>query len=237
MLRYRVEDFLDFGSSRQDFLHQLYLAPAGMLSIRRGTEFAFVGPGEAFWATRATRHEVWATGSHVVYRVCLRELPPGLRDVRCGIVAITDAATAAVQAICRARTAQQEGLRARATIVGGLGVSPERSDLSDPSGAGPAMVVARLLARDPADQRSLEQWAAPLHLSGKTLQRDFHRVFGASFGQWRTRMRLDAAKVLLRVDPVAAVARRVGYASPSSFVVAFRTAFGETPGAFCRRIS
>ncbi|GEL23078.1 AraC family transcriptional regulator [Pseudonocardia sulfidoxydans NBRC 16205] len=234
ILRYRVEDFLDMGSTRQDFLHQLYIAPHGMLAVRHGTDFGFVGPGEAFWASRAARHEVWASGPQTVYRVCLREPPPALRDLRCGATALSAEAGEAVVTVCRDDVAQDDGLQARATIVDGVVPLPARGDTTNRSDRGPALRVARELARNPADPRSLQEWAAELHLSGRTLQRDFHRVFGTSFARRRTQFRLEAAKVLLRVDSVATVARRVGYASPSSFVVAFRTAFGQTPGSFSR---
>ncbi|GES29907.1 helix-turn-helix domain-containing protein [Streptomyces angustmyceticus] len=53
------------------------------------------------------------------------------------------------------------------------------------------------------------------------------------FGQWRTRVRLRAAMPLLAGGAtVAAVAARVGYASPSAFVAAFRRAVGVPPGAY-----
>ncbi|MFP5020326.1 AraC family transcriptional regulator [Pseudonocardia phyllosphaerae] len=236
ILRYRVDDVLDFTGTRQDFLHQLYVAPAGMLSVRRGTAFGFVGPGEAFWASRAARHEVWASGAQTVHRVCLREPPPALRDVNSGIVRLDHAAADAVVAISRDGVSEDEGLRARAVILDG--VDPPAGD--DPPGHpddGPALLVARRIAHDLADPRPLQEWAAELHLSGRTLQRDFHRVFGTTFARWRTGFRLEASKTLLHLEPLSTVARRVGFSGASSFVAAFRTAFGETPMAYRRRTS
>ncbi|MGI5176519.1 helix-turn-helix transcriptional regulator [Dactylosporangium sp. CA-152071] len=56
---------------------------------------------------------------------------------------------------------------------------------------------------------------------------------GMSFGRWRTNVRLRAALSLLATGtPVAVVARRVGYRSPSAFIAAFRQAFGVSPGAY-----
>lgn len=72
--------------------------------------------------------------------------------------------------------------------------------------------------------------AARLHVSTKTLQRDFVQEFGMPYSQWLTELRLQAARVLLPTEPVAAGARRIGYASASSFVVAFRRQYGWTPG-------
>jgi AraC-like DNA-binding protein len=53
------------------------------------------------------------------------------------------------------------------------------------------------------------------------------------FGRWRTQVRLRAALPLLAEGlPVASVARRVGYATPSAFVAVFRKATGIPPGAY-----
>ncbi|MEV0405653.1 helix-turn-helix domain-containing protein [Actinoallomurus sp. NPDC050550] len=54
-----------------------------------------------------------------------------------------------------------------------------------------------------------------------------------TFGRWRTQARLRSALVLLaRGTPVAVVARRVGYATPSAFVAVFHRALGVSPGAY-----
>ena len=54
-----------------------------------------------------------------------------------------------------------------------------------------------------------------------------------TFGRWRTQVRLRAALPLLAEGvPVAATARRVGYATPSAFVAVFRKVTGESPGAY-----
>jgi AraC-like DNA-binding protein len=54
-----------------------------------------------------------------------------------------------------------------------------------------------------------------------------------TFGTWRTQVRLLASLPLLAAGmPVATVARRVGYATPSAFVAAFRRVTGTTPGTY-----
>ncbi|WP_255421053.1 helix-turn-helix domain-containing protein [Micromonospora sp. M71_S20] len=69
-----------------------------------------------------------------------------------------------------------------------------------------------------------------MHVSVKTLQRDFTREFGMSYSQWRTRLRLRASLALLETRPVGEVAHRIGYASPSAFIAAFAREYGYTPG-------
>ncbi|HEY3503784.1 MAG TPA: helix-turn-helix domain-containing protein [Actinocatenispora sp.] len=59
---------------------------------------------------------------------------------------------------------------------------------------------------------------------------------GLSFTDWRTRVRLSAALEHMAAGrSVAQVARRVGYATPSAFVAAFRRQTGRTPGDYFAR--
>lgn len=236
VLKYRSAGVLEFGERRQDFLHQLYWAPGGVLTARHGLSVGFVGDGEAFWAQRAVSHEVRVTGGDLVYRVCLREAPPALVGLRAGAVAVDAEAGRLLRAIARPGHDEERALRARARILAGLGASSAR-DLPGhhPSGAGLAATVARALAHDPGDDTPLAEWARRLHTSVTTLQRDFRREFGTSYRRYRTQVRLRAARVLLQTEPVTRVARRVGYASASAFVAAYGKEFGHTPGGRRRR--
>ncbi|ALJ18559.1 AraC family transcriptional regulator [Microbacterium sp. No. 7] len=93
--------------------------------------------------------------------------------------------------------------------------------------------IADAVLADPADVRTLEQWGAVVGASERNLSRLFRRDTGMSFADWRTRARLRAAVELLAMDqPVAVVARRIGYGTTSAFVQAFRRELGITPGTF-----
>lgn len=235
VLKYRSDGSLEFGQSRQDFLHQLYWAPAGMLSIAHGQDAQFAGPAEAFWARRAVSHDVRASGQETVYRVCLRQVPPALDGLRAGAVSVDDDAARLIQALARPGYDEDRALTARARILAGLGASTREFVDHHASGAGFAMTVARRLTHDPGDPTGLAEWAERLHISAKTLQRDFDREFGMPYTRWRTALRLRAARVLLETEPVGAVARRVGYASTSAFVAAFASRYGHTPGGRAQR--
>ncbi|WP_344510527.1 helix-turn-helix transcriptional regulator [Dactylosporangium maewongense] len=96
-----------------------------------------------------------------------------------------------------------------------------------------ALLVAEAVAARPSDGRDLDGWARHAGASARTLARLFTDGTGMSFGRWRTNVRLRAALSLLATGtPVAVVARRVGYRSPSAFIAAFRQAFGVSPGAY-----
>jgi len=86
---------------------------------------------------------------------------------------------------------------------------------------------------DPADRRTLSEWADTIGASSRTLERLFRRETGMSFAEWRQVCRMLAALRMLRARaPVQFVAWRVGYDSPSAFAAAFRKTMGVAPTAF-----
>lgn len=226
VLVYRASGRVVFGETREDFLHQLYWSPDGVLSSVGG----FVAPREAFWVRRAVTHDVAAAGGQTVYRVCLREVPPPLAGVRAGPVSVSPEAARLLVSIARSGVGNDDALAARARIMAGLAASTGEFVRHHAVGAGFAMSIARTLTRDPGDQTQLDEWAARLHTSVKTIQRDFEREFGMSYSRWRTLTRLRAARALLELHPVNQVAHLVGYAGASAFVAAFAKEFGYTPG-------
>lgn len=98
---------------------------------------------------------------------------------------------------------------------------------------GQAGTIARALIDDPADERSIEDWAAELGVSVRTITRSFSTTTGLSFQQWRQQVRIHRALELLGLGlPVSEVSFRLGYARTSSFIDAFKRVMGSTPGAF-----
>jgi AraC-like DNA-binding protein/quercetin dioxygenase-like cupin family protein len=96
--------------------------------------------------------------------------------------------------------------------------------------------IAEALLDDPADGRSLEEWARCLGISDRTVTRAFRHTTGLSFAQWRQVLRVHRALTLLSEGlDVTTVSETLGYAQPSSFIAAFRRVMGTTPGAFFDR--
>lgn len=80
---------------------------------------------------------------------------------------------------------------------------------------------------------TLDRWGRDVGASGRTLARAFLAETGVPFGRWRNRARLHAALTPpADGEPVGKVARRIGYASPSAFVAAFRRGTGTTPASY-----
>ncbi|MFB9834713.1 AraC family transcriptional regulator [Actinoallomurus acaciae] len=96
-----------------------------------------------------------------------------------------------------------------------------------------AREVADILLADPADQRSLEELAARVRSSPRTLLRVFAAETGMTFSQWRVHARLQVAiGHLAEGQRVGRVAELVGYATASAFVAAFRRVTGHTPAHY-----
>lgn len=93
--------------------------------------------------------------------------------------------------------------------------------------------LCRALLADPGCPDTLEGWAGRTGASGKTLARLFLRETGLSFGQWRQQARLAEAVARLSLgEPVAAVARAVGYDGASAFSAMFRRVLGCSPRGY-----
>lgn len=109
-----------------------------------------------------------------------------------------------------------------------------------PAAGGLAPFRQRLIderLRELGEAPSLTELADLCNLSVRQLTRGFRASFDRSIGEHVAQYRLDNAKRLLSSDQsIKAIAYSVGFASPSSFTVAFRRATGVTPRQFRQRI-
>lgn len=92
--------------------------------------------------------------------------------------------------------------------------------------------------REVGEAPTLTELAALCNLSVRQLTRAYRASFNRSIGDYVAQCRLDHAKRMLATDQsIKVIAYSVGFASPSSFTVAFRRATGETPRQFRQRVS
>lgn len=93
--------------------------------------------------------------------------------------------------------------------------------------------ICAALHKNPADQRSLTDWADIAGGCTRTLERLFRKETGLTFAQWRRQLRLHDSIVRLHSgQPVTSVAFDAGYENTSSFIEMFRRLTGRTPGQF-----
>ena len=93
--------------------------------------------------------------------------------------------------------------------------------------------VLRALEMQPADNRSLQQWAKIVHSTERTLSRRCGLLLGMSFSEWRQRLRfIHALSLLERQMSIKEIALELGYSSPSAFITMFQSLAGVTPDRY-----
>lgn len=222
----------DFPEGRDDFLHQVFWSPDGVLLARRGETARFVSAHQMLWVRSGVVIEVQGLGSQAVLRACVRQAPAGLTDLTAAVLSPGEEARRHLLALARPGVTEEAGLQGRALLLDALVRSPAAPLEHAATGDSPAHVVSRALLADPANGTGLAEWSARLHVSPKTLQRDIERTFGVPFTALRTQIRLRAAIAHLHTRSVTETAHLVGYASASAFVAAFTRAYGESPGRY-----
>ncbi len=95
--------------------------------------------------------------------------------------------------------------------------------------------VRRAIVRESGGTRSLDDVADKMEISPRTLTRRLTE-HGAKFSSLVEQVRRDQALLLLRTSTlsVGEIARRLDYANSSTFVRAFRSWLGKTPGEYRR---
>lgn len=98
--------------------------------------------------------------------------------------------------------------------------------------------IADAVLDDPAENRSVSEWALAARVSVRTLMRHFAAEVGMPFSEWRMQARIHHAMQRLSLgESVAATAHAAGFAHPSAFAAAFRRHTGTTPRAYARMVA
>lgn len=104
----------------------------------------------------------------------------------------------------------------------------------------PAIARARLLIETHlADRLTIGDLAAAAHLSPAYFAELFRAETGQSPGQYRNRLRIERARLLLAETdmPVTMIAADLGYSSSQHFATAFRRGTGATPSQYRRQVT
>ena len=195
-----------------------------------------VTPGVGLWIPAGAEHE-----GHTRDRTAVRAtyFAPDAWDpgwVSPTAVRLAPAVRELLIHLKRARMTVEQRIRAQQVCVDMLEATElVQLEVPIPGDRRLALLVEMILA-DPADDRSLEQWASILSMTTRTLTRVFAAEVALSFAQWRRLVRMRAALALLAEGTsVKVVSREVGYRTPSAFVTAFRKTVGCTPGEYAAR--
>ncbi len=215
--------------------HQLAWAASGVLTVRTAVSAWVLPPTRALWIPAGMRHETLSAGTATMRTLYVRpeECPISWPD--CTPVAAGPLLAELIGYLGDPDLDPDRRAHAEAVLVDLLlPVTMTTIEVRMPAEER-ARRVAEALAGDPADGRTLKQWGRQVGASGRTLARGFAAGTGIPFGRWRALLRLQAAMPALAAgEPVANVARHVGYESASAFVAAFRRETGLTPATYFR---
>ncbi|WP_257219352.1 AraC family transcriptional regulator [Janthinobacterium sp. BJB446] len=216
--------------------------------------------GQLLYATRGVIHCEVESGVWIVPPQCAVWIPGGLMhaaqgvgEAECYCLFIEPAMAPALPAVCCtvAVSPLLRELIAKATVFPTLTVlqgAQERLVLTllDELAAAPVedlhlpmprdarlRCLASLLLAQPADKRTLAEWASRIGMSERSMTRQSLEEMGMSVGRWRRQLHVILAlQRLAQGRSVKAVALELGYENTSGFVTMFRKAVGKPPARY-----
>ncbi len=219
--------------------HQLVYAVDGVLTVTIEGQTFIISPDQAAWLPRAVSHRVGSLlGAEFRSLWISTEAGNGLPPSPTVLAVSPLLKALIVEAAAIDGRHDPDGYGGR---VVGLILDQLRRAATLPIAlpwprGGPLALLCEALYLDPADERSAEQWARHLGMSGRTLTRRFEAELGAPLRSWKRRLRLFRAIELLGGGmAVTDAAMELGYASASAFIFAFKTEMGTSPHAYARQ--
>ncbi|BAL89680.1 putative AraC-family transcriptional regulator [Actinoplanes missouriensis 431] len=216
-------------------MHELVWVRGGTLTTRIGNRIHTVPPGFGLWLPAGVIHGGRLTAAAELHDAFFApDRTPVTFD---GPTSITMTPLLESLLFRLARTDLGVAARARTeAVVFDVLEAADRQFALELPGDPRIDPIAEALLADPADDRGLQEWAAHLGLSDRTITRAFREATGLSFAQWRQALRIHEALALLSAGAeVGAVSERLGYAQPSTFIAAFRRVMNVTPGLLTPR--
>lgn len=214
---------------------QLLYALSGVMRVATDAANFVVPTGRALWVPAREPHAVTTVGPVAMRALFLREDAARAGPAGVTVMAASPLLRELILAACEEPLEWDE--RGRGGHLAALMIEEIRRAPALPFGVPeprePRLArLAAALRADPACPLSLEDWAARIGASPRSLSRLFRAETGLSFGAWRQALRLaEAAALLAQGVPPARAGAAVGYASAPAFGAAFRAAFGVTPAS------
>jgi AraC-like DNA-binding protein len=214
---------------------QLIYCSAGVMTVWTETGSWVAPPQWAVWAPAGVAHQIRFAGASALRTLYLRaDVAAALPD-DCVVITISPLLRELVlRTVSLGMLDEREpGHRAMAELITAELTRHDAPPFDLPTPTSPAVRRAAALLTDPTEPIGTSGLARAVGLSTRTLERRFLAETGMSIAGWGRQARLlQALRRLADGDPVKAAAAVAGYATPSGFVAAFRSAFGRTPGRY-----
>ncbi|KOY04451.1 AraC family transcriptional regulator [Pseudomonas nunensis] len=236
--RYADFDTHEYASAHRHPWGTLEYSANGVLHMEIGNSRFMSPPQYAVWVPPQTEHSFYSNQPINYRAVCLA--PSLCRDLpqQACTLAISDILKAILKDFA-ARDVKipehETDVRLAQVLVDQLQQAPEHACYL-PYARNPGLLgILEALQAEPGDNRPLADWAAQIHVSERTLARQFLRELGMSFGEWRQRLRfLAAIEALDSQRSIQDIAFDMGYSTGSAFIAMFQRQAGCTPEQYRR---
>ncbi len=225
------------GPMRVNDCHVLLWVHRGDARIRIGTSDRHLTRGDAIWVPAGVSHLVELAADSILFPVGNRygRVRTNVEDLR-----VFSFPTGAEDYLLHVYLAEYYDLfhpESRPTLVDELFQQQFIIGTHDRGAlTGIVGTVATALRRDPADPRSLADWAKTLGTTPSALGKEFTSQTGATFPHWRAQLRMNIARELLHLgERPGQIAHRLGYARSSAFTKVFTEMHGIPPSEYQRR--
>lgn len=228
----------DYGSEIPVHRHrqgQLILAMKGGVTCEVAGAIWMVPPRYAVWVPGMMPHSIRATANA---RICYLYVQPDAAPLpaECCTLAISALVHELILDMANQPSNYEADSRTgrKATVLlEELATMPvERLHL--PISGEPRMrKIATMLSDNPADRRTLADWARLVAMSERSLARLVRQETGLTFGRWRQQLHLiTALRHLAAGQTVQRVAEELGYESVTAFITMFKKSLGKPPAKY-----
>lgn len=217
---------------------QLIYAKSGVMHVTTREGIWVVPPQRALWIPLGMEHEIQMEGNVAVRMLYMDRARSALFGAHCKVLSVPGLLRELILSAVDAHAGKR---RERMAILADLLLhelqEAEQEALHIPVPTDPRLksVCQRLLAGT-SRVETLEQLAARVGASSRTLARLFESELQMSFAHWRQHVRL--ARALSQISQgraIKAVARDAGYANCSAFSSMFRRVLGITPSDYLKQ--
>jgi len=215
---------------------QLLHSLSGVIKVTTDAGSWIVPPGRGVWLPAGVRHALQITGKVAARTLFIDPLARADLPASCQVVQVSPllreliVASLALPESYRPATRTERIYELILDEIRVMNVLP--FNLPEPDSA-PLLALCQRIQAEPAGRWLLENSAAQLNISSRTLARRFYQETGLQFSDWVRRARLMAALTRLAAgDSVLRVALDMGYESHSAFSAMFRRILGVSPSDY-----
>jgi AraC-like DNA-binding protein/mannose-6-phosphate isomerase-like protein (cupin superfamily) len=217
---------------------QLLYAVEGVMRVATAVGTWIVPPQRALWIPPEVEHELRMIGA-VAVRILyiVPDAAPGL-PTTCTILSVSPLLRELILAAIEGPVEYAANSRGEAIVTLVLheiaAIETVAPQLTMPHDDRVARVCQVVLDRI-GENLGLDDLAAGIGVSARTMTRLFQQETGMSFQAWRQRARLSEALARLATGQrTARVAADLGYGSSAAFITMFKRMLGTTPGRYFR---